>query len=69
MPKTTGKHSKKAGLPPGTLVHVGELFKEVRSQVRTLSSLEGLRQMVSFTFSIVRNLAVKVAGNNNTKSD
>ena len=36
-----------------------ELFVEVRSQVRTLSSVEGLRQMISFPFVIVRNLAAK----------
>jgi len=34
-----------------------ELLAEVRSQVRILSSIEGLRQMISFPFSIVRNLA------------
>jgi hypothetical protein len=37
-------------------VVVGELFAEVRSQVRTLSSIEGLRQMVSFPFSVLRTL-------------
>jgi len=36
-----------------------ELFVEVRSQVRTLSSVEGLRQMVSFPFAIVRDFASK----------
>ena len=33
-----------------------ELITEVRIQVRTLSSVEGLRQMVSFPFNIVRTL-------------
>jgi len=33
-----------------------ELVTEVRSQVRILSSVEGLRQMVSFPFTIVRSL-------------
>jgi MFS family permease len=40
-------------------VVVSELFSEVRGQVRTLSSVEGLRQMVSFPYSIVRGLAVR----------
>ncbi len=44
---------------------VNELFTEVKSQVRTLSSVEGLRQMVSFPFSILRNLAVKISATNN----
>jgi MFS family permease len=39
-----------------------ELLGEVRTQVRILSSVEGLRQMVSFPFLVVRNLAAKVAG-------
>jgi len=41
-----------------------ELVAEVRSQVRILSSIEGLRQMVSFPFSIIRNLAagIRVGG-------
>ncbi|MFH1614395.1 MAG: MFS transporter [Planctomycetota bacterium] len=36
-----------------------ELFAEVRGRVRTLSSVEGLRQMVSFPFGIIQNLALK----------
>ena len=36
-----------------------ELFTEVRTQVRTLSSVEGVKQMVSFPFAIVRNFASK----------
>lgn len=35
---------------------VNELFMEVKSQARILSSVEGLRQMLSFPFSAVRNL-------------
>jgi MFS family permease len=50
-------------------VVVNELFAEVKSQVRTLSSVEGLRQMVSFPFSIVRNVAVKIGANNHNKVD
>jgi MFS family permease len=41
-----------------------ELMAEVRSQVRILSSVEGLRQMVSFPFSIVKNLATRTRTNN-----
>ena len=41
-----------------------ELVSEMRSQVRILSSVEGLRQMVSFPFSIVRNLTSKISTNN-----
>ena len=43
---------------------VHELFSEARTQVRILSSVEGLRQMVSFPFSAVRNLAVKISAGN-----
>ena len=50
-------------------VVVNELFAEVRSQARILSSVEGLRQMVSFPFSVLRNVAVKVTGNKNTRSN
>lgn len=46
-----------------------ELVAEMRSQVRILSSVEGLRQMVSFPFSIVRNMAVKIGANNHNKVD
>jgi len=42
-------------------VVVNELFAEVRSQVRILSSVEGLRQMVSFPLAIARDLAGKNA--------
>jgi len=38
-------------------VVINELFNEVRGQVRILSSVEGLRQMVAFPFSMLRGLA------------
>ncbi len=46
-----------------------ELFTEVRTQVRILSSIEGVRQMVSFPLSIVRNLAVKIGTSNNSETE
>jgi MFS family permease len=42
-----------------------ELLSEVRGQVRTLSSVEGLRQMVGFPFGIIRDLTVKKEGDEN----
>ena len=45
---------------------VNELFAEVKGQVRTLSSVEGLRQMVTFPFSVVRDLTARV---NRTKAN
>jgi magnesium transporter len=52
MPKLTGKRSKKAGLPPGTLVHTGEEktgavnitvieYDETNFQERELKTVEG----------------------------
>jgi hypothetical protein len=41
---------------------------EVRSQVRILSSVEGLRQMVSFPFSVVRNVSARIKANGNSES-
>lgn len=41
-----------------------ELVAEVRSQVRILSSVEGLRQMVSFPFSVIRNMSVRMKAKN-----
>jgi len=41
-------------------VVINELFAEVSGQVRQLSSVDGLRQMISFPFSIVRDIAVKM---------
>jgi len=55
---------KEVGEVEGKVVF-GELITEVRSQVRTLSSVEGLRQMVSFPFAVVRDLTTKVKANNN----
>lgn len=47
-----------------------ELFAEVTGQVRTLSSVEGLRQMVSFPSSVIRNLTRKInKTNNKTKTE
>ena len=46
-----------------------ELLAEVTSQVRILSSVEGLRQMVSFPFGIMKSLAVKIGANNRRKSE
>jgi len=40
-----------------------ELFSEVRTQVRTLSSVEGVRQMVSFPISMVRNITERMIPN------
>lgn len=44
-----------------------ELVAEMRSQVRILSSIEGLRQMVSFPFSIVRNISVRIKAGDKSK--
>ncbi len=44
-----------------------ELVAEMRSQVRILSSVEGLRQMVSFPFSIIRSMTTKIGINNHGK--
>jgi hypothetical protein len=46
---------------------INELFAEVTGQVRTLSSVEGLRQMVSFPFSVVRNITTKIVKNKDQK--
>jgi MFS family permease len=43
---------------------VNELFMEVKSQVRTLSSVEGVRQMLTFPYSMVRRLAGQRTVNN-----
>ena len=40
-----------------------ELFTEVRTQVRTLSSVEGVKQMISFPITMLRNVTVKVIKN------
>lgn len=36
-----------------------ELFAEVRTQVRILSSVEGVRQMIRIPFSILKNLTTR----------
>ena len=54
---------KEVGEVEGKVVF-NELITEVRSQVRTLSSVEGLRQMVSFPFTIVRTIGGNKNGNN-----
>jgi len=56
MVKETGEVEEK--------IVIDELFAEVKGQVRTLSSVEGLRQMVSFPFAMVRDLVVKKEGAN-----
>ncbi|MFC1780741.1 MFS transporter [Planctomycetota bacterium] len=48
---------------------VEELFSEVRNQVRILSSVEGLRQMVSFPISIVRNITGRIIQNGKQEKD
>jgi MFS family permease len=55
---------KEVGEVEGKVVF-NELMTEMRSQVRTLSSVEGLRQMVSFPFTVLRDLSIKVKANNN----
>ncbi len=45
-----------------------ELFNEVRTQVRILSSVEGLRQMVSFPLSMVRNITERIKPNGKEKT-
>ena len=46
-----------------------ELFSEVRTQVRTLSSVEGVRQMVSFPISMVRNITERMMPNGGKQKD
>jgi len=50
-------------------VVMNELFAEVSGQVRQLSSVDGLRQTVSFPFSLVKNVALKIKVNSLTKVD
>jgi len=40
-----------------------ELFTEVRTQVRTLSSVEGVKQMISFPLIIVKNITERIIPN------
>ena len=41
-------------------VVVRELFAEMTNQVRNVSSVEGLRQMVSFPYTMVKDLALRI---------
>lgn len=45
-----------------------ELFTEVRTQVRTLSSIEGVKQMISFPIFVLRDLASKLIAANQIRS-
>ena len=45
-----------------------ELFSEVRTQVRILSSIEGVRQMVSFPLTIVRSITERMKPNDKEKT-
>jgi len=40
-----------------------ELYTEVRTQVRTLSSVEGVKQMISFPLIIVKNITERIIPN------
>ncbi|MBC8357822.1 MAG: MFS transporter [Candidatus Aminicenantes bacterium] len=40
-----------------------ELFSEVRTQIRTLSSIEGVKQMISFPIAVVRNITERIIPN------
>jgi len=60
MVKETGEVEEK--------IVINELFTEVRSQVRILSSIEGLRQMVTFPFSIVKDLTGSIKNQNSQKT-
>ncbi len=42
-----------------------ELLSEVRTQVRTLSSVEGIKQMVEMPFTVVKNLTSRILPNEN----
>lgn len=42
-----------------------ELLSEVRTQVRTLSSVEGIKQMVEMPFTVVKNLTTRILPNEN----
>jgi MFS family permease len=46
-----------------------ELFNEVRTQVRILSSVEGLRQMISFPIAIVRHVTKGIIPDGKEKTD
>ena len=46
-----------------------ELFTEVRTQVRTLSSVEGLKQMIGFPITIVKNITERIIPNAKESTD
>ncbi|MBN2181616.1 MAG: MFS transporter, partial [Sedimentisphaerales bacterium] len=46
-----------------------ELFNEVRTQIRILSSVEGLRQMVSFPIAIFRQITERIIPNGKDETD
>lgn len=45
-----------------------ELLTEVRGQVRILSSVEGIRQMISFPIAIIRNFTGRIISNGNKQT-
>ena len=47
----------------GEKIVVQELMSEVSTQIRTLSSVEGVRQMISFPVSIIRNMTERIIPN------
>lgn len=47
---------------------VQELFTEVRTQARTLSSIDGVKQMVSFPIIFMKDLTLKMIPNNGKKA-
>jgi hypothetical protein len=61
MVKETGEVEEK--------IVMDELFAEVKGQVRTLSSVDGLRQMVSFPFSIVKTITRSANSNEHAKKN
>ena len=48
---------------------IQEFFMEVRSHVRTLSSFDGIKQMVSFPFIIIKNLSERMIPNDKSQAD
>ena len=48
---------------------IKQLFSEVRTQVRTLSSVDGVRQMLGFPFASLRTFAAKIITNSSERKD
>ena len=48
---------------------IQEFFMEVRSHVRTLSSFDGVKQMVSFPFIIIKNLSDRMINSDESQAD